>query len=31
MRWCEDNNREVYVIARTEGISSSMLRAGQLL
>ncbi len=31
IKWCELNNREVHVIARTEGISSSMLRNSQLL
>lgn len=31
MQWCEKNNREIRVIARTEGVSSSMLREGKLL
>ena len=26
VRWCEDNGKEVVVIPRTEGISSTMLR-----
>lgn len=28
MQWCRDNGREVVVLPRTEGISSSQLRAG---
>lgn len=28
MQWCRDNGREVVVLSRTEGISSSQLRAG---
>lgn len=28
MQWCRDNGREVVVLPRTEGISSTQLRAG---
>ena len=28
MRWCRDNGREVVVLERTQGISSSQLRTG---
>ena len=30
MQWCRDNGREVVVLERTQGISSSQLRAGGL-
>lgn len=30
MQWCRDNGREVIVLGRTQGISSSQLRAGGL-
>ena len=30
MQWCRDNGREVVVLPRTDGISSTQLRAGGL-